>query len=135
MNKFFLIAFFTIYSSVIFAAVDGERDVELLSGKIVSYFKKVALDIEKPIYLKITLSDAYGAGTSIEDEKELSSTSFPSSVSRSYVMHILTTDMEELVNAFIEDKDLSSLSLKATIWISDSNHREKANGFCSLGSR
>ena len=133
MNKILLIIFFTVYSSVISAAIDEERDVELLSNKIVEYFKKVASETEKPISLKITLSDAYGAGTSIEDEKDLTLDSFPRSVSRSFVMGILE-ELGDLLHDFLEGRDAASLSLKTTIWVNATNHREKANGFCSLGT-
>ncbi len=133
MNRYILAMCFTVYSSVVFAS--DTIDAELLSDKVVGYFKKVAAEIEKPISLKITLTDAYGAGNSIEDEKVLSSSSFPNSVSRSYIMNILTTDMGELLVNFTEGRDPMALLLKTTIGINDSSHREKANGFCSLGSK
>ncbi len=133
MNRFISAMLFSIYSSIVFAS--DVPDAELLSDKVVSYFKRVSSEIGKPISLKIILADAYGAGTSIEDEKDLSSAAFPNSVSRSYVMNILTTDMGELLRVFVEGKDPAALSLKTTIWINDPSHKEKANGFCALESR
>ena len=78
-------------------------------------------------------SDAYRAGTSIEDEKDLTLDSFPRSVSRSFVMGILE-ELGDVLHDFVEGRDAASLSLKTTICVNAPNHRKKANGFCSLGT-
>lgn len=132
MNKIFLSVFCLLLSSMTFAA--DIEDAELLSDKVVGYFKKVSLETGKPVSLKISLVDTFGEGDSIEDEKELLSGDLPELISKSFVIEI-SDILKVLIPEFMKGKDLRSLMLKTTMWINAPGHKEKVNGFCSLGSR
>ncbi len=128
MKNLFFVLFVTFFSSDVFSG-----DTELISDKLVNYFKAVSSSRGKPISLKVTLTDSFGSGASIQDERELNCDTFPKFVSKKFVMDILE-EKEDFLKEFIEGKDPHTLSLKATIWINGlSDHREKVNGFCSLG--
>lgn len=108
------------------------EDKELLSKQIVEYFKRVAQETRQPVKLKITLSDTYGVGTTLEDEQDLDGATLPACISKSYLMKISGV-LRELLPSITSGKDLQSFMLSTTIWVDAPNHREKINGFCSLG--
>lgn len=110
----------------------ASEDKELLSKPIVEYFQRVARETSKPVKLKITLSDTYGIGTTLEDEMDLDATALPTFISKSYLIKISAV-LRELLPNITSGKDPQSFMLSTTIWVDAPNHREKINGFCSLG--
>lgn len=134
MLRLFLLFVFLFPSVNSFAATLEEEDKELLSSKVVEYFKKVSTETHRPVSLKITLSDTFSDGTLIEDEKTLELTSLPGSVSKDFLLRT-SAIFSELLPSFMEDKDPNRLMLNVTIWVNDSAHKEKVNGFCSLGHK
>ncbi len=87
-----------------------------------------------PVSLKITLSDTFSDGTLIEDEKTLELASLPESVSKDFLLST-SVIFSELLPSFMEKKDPNRFMLNVTIWVNAPDHKEKVNGFCSLGHR
>ena len=123
---------FAFCVSAIFAA--EAEDSELLSDKVVNYFRKVSLETGRPVSIKITLTDAFTERDSIEDEKELLSDALPTLISKRYIVGISAV-LQELLPDFSIGKDPERLVLNVTMWVNAPGHKEKVNGFCSLKAR
>jgi hypothetical protein len=108
------------------------RDTELISSAVVKYFKDVAEREHKPVSLKAVLTSSFGSDETIEDEKELDASTFPSKISKNYILSISDV-LKALLPEMIAGKDPEGFTLKAVIWVDAPGHKEKANGFCLLG--
>lgn len=129
MNKLVLAVFLTICASSVFA-MDIE-DKELLSDRIVRYFKEVSDTTGQPISLKITLRDTYSGRDDMEDEQTLPLGFSPRPISTRFILDI-SDAFKQLLPALSEGKESERLSLDVTIWVDAPGHKEKVNGFCSL---
>ena len=132
MNKIIFMTLFAFCVSAIFAA--EAEDSELLSDKVVNYFRKVSLETGRPVSIKITLTEAFTERDSIEDEKELLSDALPTLISKRYIVGISAV-LQELLPDFSIGKDPERLVLNVTMWVNAPGHKEKVNGFCSLKAR